>query len=180
MNLRQYFFKKYAKKELVKHQSKFISYNDAKTILVLAVHQPDEYATLQQIVRRLEKDGKSIKTCIYSTTPEAIGGQYTNWTVFGKKEVNWLQRPSKSIEQEICSQQYDLLIDLTLTHSLPLTYLASGTQATCKVGMKKPEFSGYNIMIDMDNKSEESPSRQNVADLFEQIIFYLKKIQTTN
>ena len=79
--------------------------------------------------------------------------------------------------------QFDLLIDLSLQLQLPLEYLAMYANAYCKTGLKKTDLPIYDFMLDMESLKSTIEEDENPIDeiyLYKQIIFYLKRIQTTD
>ena len=94
--------------------------------------------------------------------------------------------PLVSYINELEDLEFDLLIDLSLHAVLPLQYIAMYAKAFCKAGIPKNDLPIYDFVIDVDAlpdiqegvEPEESPIDENY--LYDQIIFYLKSIQTND
>ena len=84
----------------------------------------------------------------------------------------------------ITEQKFDLLIDLTLKPLLPLQYVALYANALCKTGTRNTELQLYDFVLDIEKlmthkeDAETYEFQPDEAYLFQQIIFYLKSIQT--
>ncbi|MDR1585361.1 MAG: hypothetical protein LBS07_04200, partial [Prevotellaceae bacterium] len=71
---------------------------------------------------------------------------------------------------------FDLLIDLSLRPLLPLMYIVLHAKAYCKAGTAKIKHPVFDFMMDISAKTPNMDEKS----VFEQIIFYLKSIQTTD
>ncbi len=57
-----------------------------------------------------------------------------NFDVFCVKNLNWYRIPSGNVVQNFISEEYDVLIDLTVRDMLPLQYVLAKSKARFKVG----------------------------------------------
>ena len=91
-----------------------------------------------------------------------------------------------AIINELQYSEYDLLIDLTSKQVIPLEYLALYARASFKTGMRKTNLPIYDFVLDIEKVQIETESTEPVevtveeTYLYNQIIFYLKSIQTTD
>jgi len=178
MNINKFLFLKYFNKKQHKSSSNFINFDKVKKILLLADTVCLDNNELNKIVSKYEEAGKWIKTLIYTENvyfPKEISQNFWNKSVFSKRDTNFFSRPKAHILNDIAAQEFDLLIDLTATPSLPTMYIVATTNATCKIGLKELEFPLYNLVFDV-NLSEKSDNNSNLITVFEKINFYLKKI----
>jgi len=178
MNVSNFLFLKYFNKKQHKGSSNFINFDKVKKILLLADTSCLDNNELNKIVSRYEEAGKNIKTLIYTDKvyfPKEISQKFWNKSVFSRRDTNFFGRPKAHILNDIASQDFDLLIDLLTTPSLPTMYIVATANATCKIGLKELEFPLYNLVIDV-NLQEKRDENSNLNSIFEKIDFYLKKI----
>jgi hypothetical protein len=178
MNISKFLFLKYFNKKQHKSSSNFINFNKVKKILLLADTACLDNNELNKIVSKYEEESKQIKTLIYTEKmyfPKEISQNFWNKSIFSKRDINFFSRPKAHIINDIATQEFDLLIDFTLTPSLPTMYIVATANATCKIGLKELEFPLYNLVFDV-NLSEKSGNNSNWISIFEKIDFYLKKI----
>ena len=77
--------------------------------------------------------------------------------------------PSEEVVSQLASIPVDLLIDLTQPGCYPMQYVALRHPSTFKVGVKYPEQEWYDMGLLV-------AERNDIAYLFEQILFYLRTI----
>lgn len=178
MNINSFLFLKYFNSKQNKGNSNFLNFDKVKKILLLADTVCLNNNELNKIVSRYEKEGKQIKTLIYSDKmnfPKEISQKFWNKSIFGRRDTNFFLRPKSHILNEISTQEFDLLIDLSATPSLPTMYIVAVANATCKIGLNKFEIPLYNLVINSNLEGKNSHN-SNLITIFEQIDFYLKKI----
>lgn len=174
---------KFLKKE--KRTQRFVSYEKANNILLLFSSdlQTDNPA-IKQIVQFLKKDNKKVKCIGFINAKELPPHEESpEITLFCKKDINFLGKPEKKIINEATNQQIDILIDLSLTQPVPLLYLALYTNSPLKIGTKKFDIQLFDFILDISNKSKLNDTTLEAVDeqfLFNEIIFYLKSIQTND
>ncbi len=78
-------------------------------------------------------------------------------------------RPQKGDGLEFMTEQFDILIDLSIKKVLALQYLLVHTSAAFKVGWESTEYNFYDLNIDV----KENPG---CAFLMDQIVYYLDNI----
>jgi len=179
MNIKRFLFLKYLNKKQHKLSSNFVNFDKIKKILLLADTACLDNNELNRIVSRYEQEGKQIKTLIYSDKmnfPKEISQNFWNKSIFSKRDTNLFSRPKAHLLNDIATQDFDLLIDLNATPSLPTMYVVATANATCKIGLKELDFSIYDIVIDVDLQ-ETKRENSNLLTVFEKIDFYLKKIK---
>lgn len=95
-------------------------------------------------------EGKRVKVIAYVPTRE-VPDYYMaqlQMDIFSKKAVNLLGVPTNEFARDFVKQQFDLLIDLSLTDHLPLYYVAGFGNATLRAGKYRPHLlSIYDFMI---------------------------------
>jgi hypothetical protein len=90
------------------------------------------------------------------------------------KDLNWYFQPQKVFVKDFVEENFDILLDLTLTDNLPLLYLAVRSKAGLKIGRFQEDHQEYyDLMIDL-------PSESSIEYFIEQIMYYLQKINIEN
>ena len=184
-----YLFKRRAQNYLsiTPREHRFVSYNKAKTILLLF---ESDYAEnnqfIHKIIKQMQADGKKVSSWGFIDKKEIETAIFPDFRILHHKQTDLFHKPLESFIEELKSNTYDLLIDLTLKPIIPLQYIELYAEAVFKTGIRKTELPVYDFVLDVENveaPDESSGSIENTVNetyLFNQIIFYLKSIQTTD
>ena len=73
---------------------------------------------------------------------------------FSNGQLNWYGKPKGMVIRNFLTEEYDILIDLSLKAYYPLTYLAASSSARYKVGRFRKDISIFDLKI--DNKKDRS------------------------
>ena len=182
--LNTYLFKKRAHKFLsfTPRDRRFVNYDKAKTILILFESDfSEKNPEIRSIITLLQQDGKKVIAWGYLDKKEITTAILPEFRILHHKQTDFFRKPVASYIEELNKYQFDLLIDLTLQPVIPLLYLSLFANAACKTGSQHTESPIYDFMVNVDNKKTVSESTESNVDalyLFNQIIFYLKSIQT--
>lgn len=175
-----YLFGKRAGKYLSTHprNPRFVNYSKAKTILLLFVSDYSEQnPIIRDIIASLQHDGKRVIAIGFIEKKEITTSILSDFRVLNYKQTDIFHCPLKAYLRELQEISFDLLINLSLKPIIPLQYLALYAKASCKIGITNHPVSLYDFVMDITS----TPSQQPAVDemyLFEQIIFYLKSVQT--
>jgi len=187
--INNYLFNKRAQKYLdeTPREHRFVNYDKAKTILILF---ESDYAEKNQaihtIIDQIRKDGKKVTAWGFLNKKEIETAIFPDFRILHHKQTDFFHKPLDSYINELKFVEYDLLIDLSVNSIIPLEYLALYANASFKTGIRKTIIPVYDFVLDVDKvpaSDESSESVQTQVDetyLYNQIIFYLKKIQTTD
>jgi len=187
--INNYLFNKRAQKYLdeTPREHRFVNYDKAKTILILF---ESDYAEKNQaihtIIDQIRKDGKKVTAWGFLNKKEIETAIFPDFRILHHKQTDFFHKPLDSYINELKFVEYDLLIDLSVNSIIPLEYLALYANASFKTGIRKTIIAVYDFVLDVDKvpaSDESSESVQTQVDetyLYNQIIFYLKKIQTTD
>jgi len=187
--INNYLFNKRAQKYLdeTPREHRFVNYNKAKTILILF---ESDYAEKNQaihtIIDQIRKDGKKVTAWGFLNKKEIETAIFPDFRILHHKQTDFFHKPLDSYINELKFVEYDLLIDLSVNSIIPLEYLALYANASFKTGIRKTIIPVYDFVLDVDKvpaSDESSESVHTQVDetyLYNQIIFYLKKIQTTD
>ena len=67
---------------------------------------------------------------------------------FSKGQLSWYGKPKGIVIRNFIREEYDILVDLSLKVSYPLTYLAVASLAKYKVGRFRKDISIFDLKID--------------------------------
>ncbi|MDP4239861.1 MAG: hypothetical protein Q8904_10385 [Bacteroidota bacterium] len=184
-----YLFNKRARNYLssTPREHRFVNYEKAKTVLLLFESDASEQnPKVRSIINQLQQDGKKVTAWGFVDKKEIETAIYPDFRILHHKQTDFFHRPLESYKTELQYAAFDLLIDLTVKPVVPLLYLAMYAVASFKTGLRKTEIPLYDFVLDMESKPvqpDSSDPLENPVDetyLYNQIIFYLKNIQTTD
>lgn len=89
---------------------------------------------------------------------------------FSNDDLNWYGKPQGMVLDNFLKEEYDILIDLTLTNFYPLTYMAVASPAKFKVGRCREDIGVFDLSIN-NNKD------QSLEALIKEITHYLNRIE---
>src|ERR1035437_351183 len=168
-------------------ERRFVNYDSAKTVLLLFESDfSEKNPEVKKIIYQLQQDGKKVSAWGFLDKKEVATAILPDFRILHHKQTDISKRPLVSYLNELENLEFDLLIDLSLKQVLTLEYIVMYAKAHCKAGLKKTDLPIYDFMIDTENvttKADDSDIMVNTIDetyLFNQIIFYLKSIQTTD
>ena len=169
------------------HEHRFVTYDKAKTIFLLFEFRVEQYLPFVSIIESLERDGKNVVAWAYcsdSKMEKTLDRQkYPKLNIFGKSSLDYSEKLQSNALNNLQENSFDLFIDLSLRPMLPLMYVVLYANADCKTGMKKTDYPLFNFMIDLDSSTDTNSNSSLLVSeqcVFDQIIFYLKSIQTTD
>ncbi|NDV47537.1 hypothetical protein D0T49_10810 [Paludibacter sp. 221] len=181
MSIKSDIFDRAVKKEAKKNPRKqrFVTYEKAKSILLIYESNEKTDHAVNKIAQQLKKDGKEITIWGFVNAKKILEAP-PEVKVFCRKDTNLFEKPNKKIINEALATKFDLLIDLSLHTYLPLSYLVLYSNATMKTGSKISKNNIYDFILDFKQSPDNKKTGLNEQSLFDEIIFYLKKIQTTD
>jgi len=187
--LNNYLFKLRGKKFLntSTRERRFVSYDKAKTVLILFESDfSEKNLVIRKLISSLQQDGKKVSAWGFVDKKEVSTAIMPDFRILHHKQTDFFQKPAISYINELENLEFDLLIDLTVHAILPLQYIAMYANASCKTGSRKNELPIYDFMLDVENVEVSTDGDETVGNpidetyLFNQIIFYLKSIQTND
>lgn len=184
--LNTYLFETRAQKYLsTSHRERrFVNYSHAKTVLLLFESDfSEKNPVIHKIIHSLQQDGKKVCAWGFIDKKEVATAIFPDFRILHHKQTDFFQKPLPSYINELKDLKYDLLIDLTVQTFIPLQYVAMYANASCKTGIRKTKLPIYDFILDLDNMETPDESPETPIDelyLFNQIIFYLKSIQTSD
>lgn len=173
--------KKYLKNG--EREKRFVNYESARTIILLFESDyMEKNNELKQLIQGLNNDGKKVMAWGYVRKKEISTAILPDFRILHQKDADFSGMPNQSFLRELEDLNFDLLIDLTVSEIKPLQYLALYANAACKVGTHN--YPGmYDMIIDMQQIKEENQLKEeetNAIHIYNNLIFYLKSIQTND
>ncbi len=198
--INQYIYKKRVSKYLREpfRNKRYVDYRNANTILLVF---ESDYVEKNRFIRRaieiLNADGKKVFAWGYLDKKMTATAILPTFKILDRSTIDWLGCPKAPYLKELMDTEYDMLIDLTLSDIIPLQYVCLYANAAMKTGMSRSmdEVMDFVIKIPQpeprnEPENEEDRRKKEFQDLneslfhtdqqylFEQLIFYLKKIQS--
>jgi len=165
-------------------EHRFVNYEKASTVLTLFESDYSEKnPVIRKIIQSLQQDGKKVSAWGFIDKKEVTSAILPDFRILHHQQTDFFHKPEPSFFRELENLQFDLLIDLSLQTLIPLQYLSLYANAYCKTGLRKSELPIYDFMLDIESLKSIDDSIENPIDenyLYDQIIFYLKRIQTTD
>lgn len=187
--INNFLFTRNAKQYLAEteRERKFVSYDKAKTVLILFESEfTEKNPAIRKIINQLQQDGKKVSAWGFIDKKEIMTSILPDFRILHHKQTDFFQKPVISYINELEELEFDLLLDLTIQPILPLQYFALYCKATFKVGAHKTDAAIYDFVLDIDRQKklpeddEFQASEVNEVYMYDQIIFYLKSIQTND
>ncbi len=198
--LNQYIFKRKVAKHLQQsHRAKrWVDYKKANTILLLFESDYiEKNRFIRKIIEKLTADGKKVSAWGFLDKKMTNTAILPSFRILDRSTIDWFECPKEPFLRELAESEFDMLIDLTLQDILPLQYVCLYANAAFKTGMSRTmdDIIDFKIMIPEPDSSEFSSEMEEEDNiefkdlnetlfhtdqqfLFEQIIHYLKNIQS--
>lgn len=200
--LNEFIFQKRLKKHLQENlrKKRFVDYDHANTVLLFFESDfIEKNRFIHKAIEQLKSDGKKVFAWGFLENKKTSSPILPNFKILDKDRIDFLGCPDKSFIKELTENEYDLLIDLTLEEKLPMKYLKMYANASLKAGKSGSMNNVMDFIIHIPveenqeiNQTIASAKKEeyNIYDeinfqydqqfVFEQIIFYLKKIQSND
>lgn len=169
----------YLRKDLTRitRNRKLSNLADAKRIgIVYQLNEVQDYDIVAELVAKLQQDHKEIKALGFVASKNLVSRflPKLSFDFFSASGVNWFYKPVDTRVKDFINNEYDLLIDLSLSDSLPLKFIAGLSAAHCRVGrFDEKNKDCFDLMITMGE-------RKDLKDYIEQIMHYLTIINSNN
>ncbi|PIF01506.1 MAG: hypothetical protein CR965_01630 [Paludibacter sp.] len=174
--IRNYFLKRFIKQNRIQ-QRKYLNYNDIKTVLILFESEFNEKnKNIKDIISKLTDDKKDVDAIGYIDKKEILTSVRSNFRILGKKHINWFEKPCDVVLKKVKNKKYDLLIDLNINNQIPLLYLNVASNSLLKTGLYNKKYDLFDFSIHK-KKLLRDKKELEIINIFQQITFYLKKIE---
>jgi len=187
--LDNYLFRKRAQKYMLEtvRNRRFVTYEKAKSVLLLFESDfSEKNANIRKMIFQMQQDGKKVTAWGFIDKKEVTTAILPDFRILHHKQTDFFQKPLISYVNELEGQEFDMLIDLSIKQLLPLQYIVLYVRTSFKIGIHKSNIPLYDFLLDVESLTVpiegtefmETPVDENY--LYDQIIFYLKSIQTTD
>ena len=176
------FFNSYKKRRLFlayrkqKRAANIISLTNARSIGILWNPLDEESIETYESLRKIlnEKGIKSFGIAYISSKREkdTLSTVSNSW-LMNNSNVSFFGRPKSGDGIQFVQQEFDILIDLSISKSIALQYLLINSLAKFKVGWKSDDPNFYDLEIDVT-------ANPQCRFLMEQIIHYLEELNENN
>jgi hypothetical protein len=172
--------------KLLKHserEKRFVNYKSARSIILLFESDyMEKNGELKQLIQSLNNDGKKVMAWGFVRKKDISTAILPDFRILHQKDADFTGMPHSVFLRELENLNFDLLIDLTVSEIKPLQYLAMYANAACKVGTHN--YPGmYDMIIDVQQVKDENQLKEeetNAIHIYNNLIFYLKSIQTND
>ena len=144
-----------------------LPFEQVKSILIL--YNAADHEALQEGIERLKAAHKQVQTCLFVASETLAEEEKNSVIVVEQRALSAWGFPSEEVVNRLSTVKADLLIDLTRPGCYPMQYMALRHPSTFKVGLKYPGQEWYDMGLLV-------AERNDIAYLFEQILFYLHTI----
>jgi hypothetical protein len=157
-----------------KHQRRITTFAEVKSIgIIYDATEPDTDTEIKRLTKKLGAMGKEIYTLGFvnkKALPANIMPQ-TKEDYFCKGDLHWYELPIKDRISRFANEQFDYLLNIYSTDSMPMMGVSALSKAHCRLGTFHLKFTGcYDFML-----SETQP--MSPAELLDAFILYLYKLK---
>ena len=160
-------------------------FDDTERLVLLV--QGKDMPSVEPVLRELTSGGMKVilvvETRHKDDLPVAIPGCYPILQL----HTSWLwNRPTRQFLDSFDNNDGDVLLDVSITRSLPLLYLALHSRAAFKIGVAKDEENPFHLQILIpahrpDSETDAGPNplgkiKPDAGELLKNALFYWKKI----
>ena len=173
MNISEYIFNYYYRKHH-KKATAFPAWDKVNTVLLLFESDlTEKNLQVKQLVKELQQQGKDVTAWGYVDNKNTISAILRDYRILSRHDTNLFNKPKEAHLKDLRRMHFDLVIDLSLNSLLTLRYLLLFADADFKAGRQTEEpYLADFMVITGDN--------DDPAFLFDQIIFYLKNIKSSD
>lgn len=162
----------------------FVNFQKARSVLIFFESDPDEINTeIKNIIKDLKDSGKNVMAIGLVDKKIIESPELYDFQLFNFKNFDWKGKPNAGLISLIQKSEYDWVIDLSVRPILPIQYMLMISKSRFRIGLKKEIAAPLDFMIDISNFEtavEGQHTMPNINYLYNQIIFYLKNIQTSD
>ena len=178
MNLKERIFNRCVRKQPVR-EPRFPHFERPLKVLVLyrsdVLERNDAVKAIRQDLLRRQMD-----TTLWGYVPkkEITSLILPQSRILGLNDYNIFGKPQPYVLDDLCKEQYDVLLDLTTQPCLSLRYLALYAQADCKVGLNLGE--GIHDLLISPPDLDATQAAPETGWLYTQFINYLTAIKSND
>lgn len=145
-----YYFLK--EQQQVEQHRKLTNLQDAKHIgIIYTLNDVPDYERISEFVSELQREHKEVKALGFVKNKNLISRflPKLSFDFFSKRDLNWFYRPLREQVRDFIGKEFDILIDVSMSDSFPLKYIAGLSNAMCRVGpFSERNTEYYDFMIE--------------------------------
>jgi hypothetical protein len=175
------------KRQLKRRQSDgFCPFGGAKRLVLMA--QGKDVQSLLPGIQEMVRAGIDVTLVIDTHRKDKVSVEVPGCSPILVLQTCWLlKRPTRAFLRNFDDNDGDVLIDVSISKSLPLLYLAVRSRSIFKIGVPKGESNPFNLQILLPESSPRGGvsedgdtgvgrSKPNAGELLQSALFYWKKI----
>jgi hypothetical protein len=158
--------------ELKRNRAVFNLKTAQKICVLFNATDPKNIITVNELVKVLSP-GKDLVSAMGFVNEQDKSFEHMStlhFDFFSNEDLNWYGKPQGMIIDNFLKEEYDILIDLTLTKFYPLTYMVVASPAKFKVGRYRADVGVFDLSID-------NSKNQSLEALIKETTHYLNRIQ---
>lgn len=162
-------------KSLKRPERRFVPYREATTVVALADGAGAPQAA--PLLQAMSREGKKVVLCVFTSSASKTGIAWPDIEVVeisSEELAHGHTVPRPEVCRDFVALQPDVLLDLTLTESLPVAFLSVISTAPMRMGLQKNALAPADIMLQID------PEKATVEELLQNMLFYWKNIAAKN
>jgi hypothetical protein len=156
--------------ESVHRKREVSNFDTAKSFgLLFNADDPEVYDLVKKYFKYLKDSRKKVHAIGFFDLKNLPQMEYSklDYDFFTRKELNWWGKPTNTSVKNFVEEEYDILINFSLTDSFPLKYIAAMSKAKLKLGkLEEENDSVYDIVI-------QQPEDKNFKFFMRQVDHYL-------
>lgn len=161
----------------VKFPHRFVDFEEAKKvgfIINIGLLSGEELVTFTKYITRLEENGKKVLVVELNLRrkSEPMFAGSSESIFINPSQLNWLDFPSVTMQQQINKFNCDILFNLDTSERMTSRFICGLSNASMRVGVHEEEYEGYYelmLQIGIDSRLKE------VLKTFERYSKMLKK-----
>lgn len=152
-----------------------LNIHDCRSVgIVYFIDKEESHRKVKNFVDKLRKEVGVRDVMALGYVPDKEIPSYLmtklNFDQICRKDLNWMLRPSGQTVVNFVTEEYDVLIDLTIEDHLPIQHLVADSKAKFKVGrFGRTNSRLFDMMIDMAGV-------QSLSQYIQQVDHYLNMI----
>lgn len=164
------------RKNLLRNKSS-LDFKNAKTIaLIFDATNPDDFNRIKEFIKWLREQKNTVRSIAFINQKQISPQQYSKleYDFISQKELNWWKKPTANFVETFLNEEFDIMINLSLTNVFPITYIYALSKAKFKISIFN-----QNTTIDSDLLIDIKDNR-TIEHLIKQVTFFLLKINQKN
>jgi len=142
----------HSKVKKLKRQRGVFNLNNTKTAgIIFNATKQESFDIANDFVKFLEHKNITVKSLGFVDSKEVrdFYRETVNSKYFSKKNLNWYGKPKNENVEKFITQEFDLLLDLSLIDEYPIIYISALSKAKFKVGRLSGKEEYLDFMIDI-------------------------------